>query len=357
MGADRQASLQVPSVKPRLSAASCRAWLSLSLGKRVLTGTGAVTILSKGVRQRRCLCVLCVFFQLAQLHALALSTKPTFSTFYERRAGRLYLIWTALVSRLHQLSPNRLSWRELSIGVTVAGFLWVLHLLRLRIVTGRIQVSLSHQIDARDRMGRELHDSLLQSFQGIALQVQGIAKRISSSDPLRCEIEEVLDRADEALSEARRRACRFATRTTSFELPDRIARCGGELSKEHPASFVVAIVGRQRELESTVHEEAYAIAGEALRNAFLHAAASRIEVEITYASALLSVRVRDDGIGIARKETQESQMSELRFVGMRERARAVCGELQVWSSAAAGTEIELLVPAAMAYSPCCDKTS
>jgi signal transduction histidine kinase len=168
---------------------------------------------------------------------------------------------------------------------------------------------------------------------------------------LRRTIEEVLDRADEALSEARQRACGFFACSMYFdELPDRIARCGEELSKKHPANFVLAIIGQQRMLESTVQEEAYGIAGEALRNAFLNAAASRIEVEITYASTLLSVRVRDDGVGIAGRGTQETEVGDWRYVGMRERAKAIRGELQIWSRAAAGTEVELVVPAAMAYS-------
>jgi signal transduction histidine kinase len=311
-----------------------------------------VAVGSRRAPRRTCISVLCIFFWLIQVRAFALGTRSMFAVVEERPECRLYLSWRTLAGPIHQLT-----WSELLIALTLAVFLWAFHLLRLRGSTRRVQRRLSDQIDARERMAYELHDSLLQGFQGIALQVQGIAKRIPGNDPLRCEIEEVLDRADEALSETRQRMSGLRASTTTFDLPDRIARCGRELSARYPASFALAIVGQQRELESMVHDEAYAIAGEALRNAFLHAAASMIEVEITYAPALLRVRVRDDGVGIAYRETKESHLDDWRLVGMCERAKAVQGELQIWSHATAGTEIELVVPAVIAYSPKKDKTS
>jgi signal transduction histidine kinase len=80
------------------------------------------------------------------------------------------------------------------------------YLLVLRHVTKRLQKRVEARLLERERTVRELYDSLLQDFQGITLQVQGITKKISSEDPLRGRMEEVLDRADEALSEARQRA-------------------------------------------------------------------------------------------------------------------------------------------------------
>jgi signal transduction histidine kinase len=114
------------------------------------------------------------------------------------------LIWSGIAGHFHQ--PSR---GDFLIAVTMAGFLWALHRWRLRRATTRFELGLAAQVDAQNRMACELYDTLLQAFQGIALQVQSIAKRIPADDPLRRELEEILDRADGALSEARQRGLRL----------------------------------------------------------------------------------------------------------------------------------------------------
>ncbi len=87
-----------------------------------------------------------------------------------------------------------------------------------------------------------------------------------------------------------------------------------------------------------------------MRNAFRHAGARRIEVELRYDERRLRLGVRDDGRGIA-PEVLSAGGREGHFGlhGMRERARLIGGKLTVWSAAQAGTEVELAVPAANAY--------
>jgi signal transduction histidine kinase len=99
-----------------------------------------------------------------------------------------------------------------------------------------------------------------------------------------------------------------------------------------------------------VHEEAYRIAGEALRNAIKHAQAHRNTVTINYDARQLCLVIRDDGKGID-AEILEQPRVERHFglAGMRERAAIVKGRLDVRSALGAGTEIELRVPAAIAY--------
>ena len=163
-------------------------------------------------------------------------------------------------------------------------------------------------------------------------------------------MDDVLDRADEVLREARQRVRKLRLRATDEnDLADRLTKYGEELAKDHTATFTLAIVGEPKGLASTVQDEAYRIVAEALTNAFRHASASKIETEVTYDSSALRIRVRDDGVGIDKAVLAGGHPGHWGVTGMRERARALRAELNIWSRDAAGTEVELVIPASIAY--------
>lgn len=262
----------------------------------------------------------------------------------------LGLVFGAVATFVVEQAFYQTAWFKALIVITVAGLLWSLYLLRLRQATGHVQERLLAQMEERERIACELHDTLLQGFQGITLRVQGVAKSVPAEDPIRHGIDEILDRADDLLREARHRVRNLRRRTTDEnDLSDRLTTCGEELSKEHNATFTLAVVGEPRILESTVQDEACRIMGEALTNAFHHASASRIETEVTYDSSALRIRVRDDGVGIDEQVLNKGQPSHWGLTGMRERARAMRAELRIWSRETAGTEVELVIPASIAY--------
>ena len=242
------------------------------------------------------------------------------------------------------------AWFKALMAIAVVGVLWALYLLRLKQATANVHDRLFAQMGERERIARELHDTLLQGFQGITLRMQGVAKNMPSQDPLRKMMDDVLDRADEVLREARQRVRNLRRRTSDEnELADRLTKCGQELAKDHTAAFTLAIVGELRILESTVQDEAYRIVVEALTNAFRHASASKVETEVTYDSSALRIRVRDDGVGIDKAVRSNGHPDHWGLTGMRERAEAIRAELNLWSSQSAGTEVELVIPASIAY--------
>jgi signal transduction histidine kinase len=99
-----------------------------------------------------------------------------------------------------------------------------------------------------------------------------------------------------------------------------------------------------------VRDEIFRVASEALRNAYAHAQARHIEAEIRYEEKLLRVRIRDDGIGINETHLGEAGLGgHYGLKGMRERAKHIGAQLEVWSQDRAGTEIELRVPDRIAY--------
>lgn len=141
--------------------------------------------------------------------------------------------------------------------------------------------------------------------------------------------------------------------TVTNDLPVALSTLGRELTAEetgNPPVFEVDVEGQSRDLHPILRDEVYRIAGEALRNAFRHAQASRIEVEIHYDAQALRVRIRDDGKGIlAEVAAGDRRAGHFGLHGMRERAKLIGANLEVRSDAQSGTEIELTIPASTAY--------
>jgi len=122
-----------------------------------------------------------------------------------------------------------------------------------------------------------------------------------------------------------------------------------EASEKSP-EFAVAVEGTPRDLNPILRDDVYRIASEALRNAFQHAQAQRIEVEIHYDERHLRVRIRDDGKGTdARIISNKGRPGHWGIPGMRERTKLVGGQMEIWSQLDSGTEIELSIPASIAY--------
>ena len=138
-----------------------------------------------------------------------------------------------------------------------------------------------------------------------------------------------------------------------LDLANALEILGEELARESDTDrpkFRVSVEGESRNLHPILRDETYKIAAEALRNAFRHAHARQVEVEIRYDDEQFRLRVRDDGKGIG-PSVLAAQGSEGHFglPGMRERAKIMGAKLTVWSAVDTGTEVELRVPADIAY--------
>ena len=216
--------------------------------------------------------------------------------------------------------------------------------------------TLDARVSERTRIARDLHDTLLQSFQGALLRFQSAANVVATRpDEARQRLDQALDQAEAAITEGRNAVHGLrASASTVNDLANGIAAIGLQLTREGPPgpapSIDVAVDGDSRDLNPVVREEAFRIAGEALRNAIKHAHAQQIAVTIHYERRQLRLVIRDDGKGID-AETMARQQVEGHFglPGMRERAAVVRGRLEVRSEGGAGTEIELRIPGAIAY--------
>ena len=231
------------------------------------------------------------------------------------------------------------------------GILFVLYKLRVQQVTAQVRGRLEARLAERERIARELHDTLLQGVQGLIWRFQAVADRIPKQEPSRGLMEQALERADQVLGESRDRVKDLrASGSDVADLPQALAAEGEQLAFAHPTLFRTSVEGAPRDLHPIVREEVLLIAREALCNAFRHSGAHHIEVEVSYTEAALQVRIRDDGQGIGAEVLDAGgRPGHFGLLGMRERATKIRAQLTVWSKPAAGTEVDLRVPADVAY--------
>jgi signal transduction histidine kinase len=223
-----------------------------------------------------------------------------------------------------------------------------------KLTEAQVTLRFEERLSERTRIARELHDTLLQSFQALMLHFQTVNDLLPPGEAKEA-LEKVLDRADEAIVEGRDAIQNLRTSTTSTnELAEALTALGDELAGteeagRRSATFRVSIEGMPRDLHPILRDDIYRIAREALRNAFRHAHANRIEAEITYSVRALRLRIRDDGKGIDSKLLDTGRDGHWGLPGMRERAQEIGARLDIWSEAGAGTEVELSVPGSIAY--------
>jgi signal transduction histidine kinase/ligand-binding sensor domain-containing protein len=236
------------------------------------------------------------------------------------------------------------------------GLLWVAHQMRVRQLAAQFNMRLEERVAERTRVARDLHDTLLQSVQALLPSLQaGINLLATRPADARKVLEDTADHASQAIAEGRDavQGLRMST-VEKNDLAVAIRTVGEELasavSTNPSPDFNVVVEGTSRNLHPILRDEVYRLATEALRNAFRHAAAQNVEVEIRYDEKYFRLRVRDDGKGIPSDVLSgDGRQGHYGLPGMRERAKLVGGELAIWTEVDGGTEVELTIPGARAY--------
>ena len=244
--------------------------------------------------------------------------------------------------------------------VATATFLitaWVITAMvgRVRKLTeAQLTLRFEERLAERTRIARELHDTLLQSFQALMFHFQAVNNLLPPGQAKQ-DLENVLDLADHAIIEGREAIQNLRSSTTvTNDLAQAITALGEELASAHDGTkvaptFRVSIEGKARDLHPILRDDIYRIAREALRNAFQHAQASNIEGEISYGDRLLRLRIRDNGKGIDPKLLSAGRDGHWGLPGMRERAQQIGAQLDLWSEVGVGTELDLRIPGSIAY--------
>jgi signal transduction histidine kinase len=228
---------------------------------------------------------------------------------------------------------------------------------RTQSISHEFNVRLEGRVGERIRIARELHDTLLQSFQGALFEFQA-ARNLFPRRP-----EDAIRSLDGAISSAEGAIVEGRDAIQDLrpdppgetDLEQLLTIAGQELARAQDSDgnrpvFGVTVEGTPHTLSPVVQDEVYRIGRELLRNAFRHAHADRIEAEVRYDGNSLRVRIRDNGKGIDKQVLEHGARAQhFGLPGVRERAKQIGARLTFWSEAGAGTEAELTVPARTAY--------
>ena len=246
--------------------------------------------------------------------------------------------------------------RALCAAVFLA-MLWAAYQFRVGQLQHEFNMRLEGRVEERTRIARELHDTLLQSVQGLMFSFQAVRNLL----PERIEeailtLDGAIREGDDAIAEGRD-AIQGLRVNPALEsnLEHLLPAAGRELARSssaegEPPDFRVTIEGTRQPLSPLLQDEVYRIAREILGNALHHAHASRIEAEIAYDRRYFRLRIRDNGKGIDPEILEQGARSgHWGLPGVRERAKRIGARLKLWSELGAGTEAELTVPARFAY--------
>jgi signal transduction histidine kinase len=206
------------------------------------------------------------------------------------------------------------------------------------------------QQEERVRIARDLHDTLLQSIQGLRFLLEAGIVRLQAGDPTSGELfARALGASKQAIEEGRGVLSLLRSSVpVNGDLSSSISKLSNALMNGSGIDFRIDIDGDERELQARVVRDIYGIAHEALVNASQHSRASSIRLRLQFSDELI-VSIRDNGCGINADIVKTGRPGHFGIQGMRERAEKIGGEITIESRAAAGTVVRLRVPGDAAY--------
>jgi signal transduction histidine kinase/ligand-binding sensor domain-containing protein len=245
-------------------------------------------------------------------------------------------------------------WFVVLLALGGAALLFAAYTLRVRHVTRRLhermQERMHERLAERSRIARSLHDTLLQSVQGLIMSFHAHVRQLPPGTRERERLDLALDRADRLLAEGRDQIMDLRAVTPPADLAEALREFAAGLGEPAAQAFAMAVTGQRRPLQPRASEELQAIAREALCNAARYARAARIVLEVDYGSTAFTLRVRDDGRGLDAAVAQAGgRPGHWGLVGMRERAAGIGAALRMDSGPGLGTELEITLPALLAY--------
>jgi signal transduction histidine kinase/ligand-binding sensor domain-containing protein len=234
------------------------------------------------------------------------------------------------------------------IALVVTFFIW-----RMRLAAERVHLQLTERMNERERIARDIHDTLLQGVQGLLLRLQAMLAGMAPTDKRTDALKAAIDQARQMVIEGRGKIISLRGDGPKYtELMQSLLAVGENLASLYPTAFHITTEGKPRALLPSAFDEILDIVREGIRNAFIHAQASHVDVHITYEARALRILVSDDGGGIDEVALKTAaELGHWGVVGMRERAERLSAQLALRRRQPRGTELLLSVPCRAAYSP------
>nr|WP_283255957.1 ATP-binding protein [Dyella humicola] len=238
-------------------------------------------------------------------------------------------------------------WFEALLGVGALSLIALVYQWRIGQLTQRARI----RANERERIARELHDTLLQSVQGMLLSVESATRSRFMSEGLRKELSHAVLLARAVVVESRDRVAslRATERSNGLSLEalrEELIAYRNDLDR----NFTVSVRGRVRRLRPCVEAELVAVLREAIANAAAHSSAKNIWLRLDFGWRTLSAEVGDDGCGIAPEiASVGSRDGHWGMQGMRERIREIRGTGYIDSVPGQGTMVAVRISSWRAY--------
>jgi len=271
--------------------------------------------------------------------------KPGTYTFRVQAANNDGVWNTAGAALEFELEPHiyQTLWFYALVVIAMAGL--VLLLLKLRLV--RAEREFSAVLGERNRIAREIHDTLAQGYVGISVQLEVLAEllRQKKLDAAEKQLDAARGNVREGLADARQSIWALRSQDAGeTTLPVRLRRMV-DAAGENGFQPKFNLYGAYRPLKAETERELLRVAQEAIHNVKKHAGASSMTVQLEYGPREVALDVRDDGRGFAAGDDAVSPAGHYGLTGMRERAAAIGGRLEVTSVPGEGTTVRLEAPA------------
>lgn len=218
---------------------------------------------------------------------------------------------------------------------------------RTRIVADRMRARFEAEGAERARLARELHDTLLQGFTGITLQLQAVRQSVvHSPEHAQAALDRILSTADVSLREARTMVWDMrAPELDDQSLADAVRSVMHSAVGDSEISMQFAVAGNERKLPLGIETAVLRVARESIANTVKHARASRVDINIDYSDRLVTLTISDNGCGFDETSLDaKANGGHWGLKGMQERAARARGELRIRSGAGEGTTVELVLP-------------
>ena len=227
------------------------------------------------------------------------------------------------------------------------GVFLIITFLRLRFqkITNEMNVRFEERLAERTRIAQELHDSLLQGFVGVSMQINVAVEQLPEHSPVKPQLEKITKTIGQVIEEGRNtvQGLRSFEREDFVNLERRFSQMRSDLDAERKTDFQFVEKGLPRKLCPVIADEIYYIGREALVNAFHHSGAGKIVIETEYGAKNFTITIRDDGSGIDSKIIEAGREGHWGISGMRERAGKIGANLKISSRVGSGTEIEFSI--------------
>ncbi len=259
-------------------------------------------------------------------------------------------LWNRTGAALDITIPPSFAQTRWFLGVWVfalAGVVLLAYLARMRQVAGGLRLRYEAALAERTRIAQELHDTLLQGFTGITLQLRAIERSLPRRPQESAQaLNKVLASADTALRDARHMIWDMrAVELEGRDLGEALEVAARLAMTDSSADLAFTVRGDRRRLPLAIETTALRVGREAVVNAVKHAAPRTVEVNLEYAPRSLTLRVADDGTGIQPGALDAAAAGEhLGIAGMRDRAQRGGGTLDVTSEPGRGTTVSLSLP-------------